>query len=101
MIHALCVETVVFPAVGQGEAATSSGTRSIFDKIARAKHGSLWWYAGLQVARELIHHHIKAERERLFPQIEKRLGAAELEEVGRRYELARGKLTLLEEAKAA
>jgi iron-sulfur cluster repair protein YtfE (RIC family) len=101
VIHALCVETVVFPAVGQGEAATSAGTRSVFDKLARAHPGSLWWYAGLQVARDLIRHHVKAECEILFPQLEQRFAAAELEDIGRRFELARDKLTLLEEAKAA
>lgn len=101
VIHALCVETVVFPALADVERATSSGTRAIFDKIAGARPNSLQWHARVNVARELILHHIQAERDLLFDQIARRLDEAAMAEMGRNFERAREKLTLLEEAKAA
>jgi hypothetical protein len=100
VIHALCVEHVVFPALADVEHATSSGTRDIFDKLARARPGSIQWHAQLHVAYELIIHHIRAECEILFDQLARRLDTEGLEEMGRRFELAREKLTLLEEVKA-
>lgn len=101
VIHALCVETVVFPALAGVEHATSADTRSIFMKLARARPHTLQWHASLNIARELIRRHIEAERTGLFSRLAQRLDAAALEDMGRKFELARGKLTLLEEAKAA
>jgi hypothetical protein len=101
VIHALCVETVVFPALSGVEHATSSGTRAIFDTVAQARPGSMKWHARLKAARELIEHHIGAERDLLFAQIARRLDGAAMQEMGRNFERARDKLTLLEEAKAA
>src|SRR6266700_3033507 len=74
---------------------------SLFEKLSRARPGTLEWNARLNVARELIARHIDKEHEDMFEQLGRRFEAAQLREMGRRFELARDKLTLLEDAKAA
>ena len=44
---------------------------------------------------------IETEHDEVFPRLAQRFGAAELAELGRNFQSAREKLTLLEEAKAA
>ena len=113
VIHALAEESVVYRALEGVEGGASCGTRSderfvehelveaLFDKLARLKPGSLEWRARLNVARDLIARHIESEHDDMFARLSRHFDAAGLAELGRRFELAREKLTLLEEAKAA
>ena len=113
VIHALAEETVVYRALEGVEAGGQGKTRAderfvehelvegLFEKLSRSRPGTLEWNARLSVARELIMRHIDTEHDEIFPQLERRLKPDELVELGRRFEIARDKLTLLEEAKAA
>ena len=113
VIHALAEETVVYRVLEGVEAALESKTRAderfiehelvegLFEKLSRSRPGTLEWHARLNVARELIVRHIETEHEGMFAQLQQRFDAAGLREMGRRFELAREKLTMLEEAKAA
>jgi hypothetical protein len=113
VIHALAEETVVYRALEGAEAALESKTRAderfiehelvegLFEKLSRCRVGSLEWHARINVARGLILRHIETEHEEMFAQLANRFDQAALLEMGRRFELAREKLTLLEEAKAA
>jgi hypothetical protein len=113
VIHALAEESVVYRALEGAEGAAFAGTRSderfvehelveaLFEKLARLKPGSQEWGARLNVARDLIARHIESEHDELFSRLGRQFDAQGLEELGRRFELARDKLTLLEEAKAA
>jgi hemerythrin-like domain-containing protein len=113
VIHALAEETVVYRALEGIEAANDSSSRAderfvehelvegLFEKLTRSKPGALEWHARLNVARELIMRHIETEHADTFTALGQRFGAEQLEELGRRFQLARDKLTMLEEAKAA
>jgi hypothetical protein len=113
VIHALAEETVVYRALEGIEAANDSSSRAderfvehelvegLFDKLSRSRPGTLEWNARLNVARELILRHIDTEYADTFAALEERFGQDQLEELGRRFQLAREKLTMLEEAKAA
>ena len=113
VIHALAEETVVYRALEGAEGRvppdTLAGERfvehelveGLFEKLSRVKPGSLEWRARLQVARDLIARHIEAEHQDLFVRLERHFDAAGRAELARRFDLARDKLALLEEAKAA
>jgi len=113
VIHALAEESVVYRALEGVEGGPSAGTRSderfvehelveaLFDKLAHLKPGSHEWRARLNVARDLIARHIESEHDDMFARLSRHFDAAGLADLGRRFELAREKLTLLEEAKAA
>jgi hemerythrin superfamily protein len=113
VIHALAEETVVYRAIEGLEAANDSNSRAderfvehelvegLFDKLTRSRPGTLEWHARLNVARDLIMRHIETEHADTFAQLGKRFDSEGLEELGRRFLLAREKLTMLEEAKAA
>jgi hemerythrin superfamily protein len=113
VIHALAEETVVYHAIEGAEGVASVGTRSderfvehelvegLFEKLGRLKPGSHEWRARLNVARDLIARHIESEHDDMFARLSRHFDAEGLSELGRRFELAREKLTLLEEAKAA
>jgi hypothetical protein len=113
VIHALAEESVVYRALEGAEGGPSAGTRSderfvehelveaLFDKLGRLKPGSHEWRARLNVARDLIARHIESEHDDMFARLTRHFDAEGLAELGRRFELAREKLTLLEEAKAA
>ena len=113
MIHALAEETVVYRALEGAEAAGSSGSRAderfvehelvenVFDKLSAGRPRTLEWRARLNVVRDLMARHIETEHEETFTQLAERFDAEELCELGRRFQLARAKLTMLEEAKAA
>ncbi|HZZ93435.1 MAG TPA: hemerythrin domain-containing protein [Usitatibacter sp.] len=111
VIHALAEETVVYNALEglQGAASTRADERfvehelveGLFDKLSRGRPGTLEWDARLNVARSLILRHIEAEHEDLFARLATRFDTARLVELGQRFQLAREKLNLLEEAKAA
>ena len=113
VIHALAEETVVYRALEGVEAANESSARAderfiehelvegLFDKLSRSRPGTLEWHARLNVARELIMRHIEKEHEEMFAQLGKRYDVDALRDMGHRFELAREKLTMLEEAKAA
>jgi hypothetical protein len=113
VIHALAEETVVYKALEGAEANGKSETRAderfiehelvegLFEKLSRSRPGTHEWNARLNVARELVARHIEAEHEDMFARLARNFGGPQLREMGRRFELARGKLTMLEEAKAA
>jgi hypothetical protein len=113
VIHALAEETVVYKTLEGAEADRESKTRAderfiehelvegLFEKLARSRPGTLEWTARLNVARELIARHIEAEHDDMFARLARNFTGPQLREMGRRFELARDKLTLLEEAKAA
>jgi hypothetical protein len=113
VIHALAEETVVYKTLEGAEANRDSKTRAderfiehelvegLFEKLSRSRPGTLEWNARLNVARELIARHIEAEHDEMFLRLAQNFTGPQLREMGRRFELARDKLTLLEEAKAA
>ena len=112
VIHALAEETVVYRVL---ESVESSGAHTraderfiehelvegLFEKLSRSRPGTHEWHARLSVVRDLILRHIKTEQEGMFAQLEKRFDSQKLVEMAQRFELAREKLTMLEEAKAA
>jgi hypothetical protein len=113
MIHALAEETVVYKTLEGTEGNRDSRTRAderfiehelvegLFEKLSRSRPGTLEWNARLNVARELIARHIEAEHDDMFTRLALNFTGPQLREMGRRFELARDKLTMLEEAKAA
>jgi hypothetical protein len=114
MTHALAEETVVYRALEGVEAANDSrNTRAderfvehelvegLFDKLSRSRPGTLEWHARVNVAAELIKRHIETEHEDTFAALGERFDQEQLDEIGRRFTLARDKLHMLEEAKAA
>jgi hemerythrin-like domain-containing protein len=113
VIHALAEETVVYRAIEGAEGLKGSKSNAderfiehelvegLFEKLTRSRPGSLEWTARLSVARELIARHIETEHEELFARLERNFDEKELREIGHRFSLAREKLQLLEEAKAA
>ena len=114
VIHALAEETVVYRALEGVEAANDSKSsraderfvehelvEGLFDKLTRTRPGTLEWHARINVARELIVRHIETEHADTFDALAKRFDAEQLAEIGSRFQLARDKLTMLEEAKAA
>jgi hypothetical protein len=113
VIHALAEETVVYRAL-EGAEATGGGksnaderfiehelVEELFQKLSRSRPGSLEWTARINVARELIARHIETEHEEMFTRLARSFDAAQLQEIGHRFTLARDKLRMLEEAKAA
>jgi hypothetical protein len=113
VIHALAEETVVYRALEGIEAANDATSRAderfvehelvegLFDKLTRSRPGTLEWHARLNVARDLIMRHIETEHADTFEALGKRFDAETLAELGERFLLARDKLMMLEEAKAA
>ena len=111
VIHALAEETVVYNALEglQGVSSTRAAERfvehelveGLFDKLADGRPGTIEWRARLNVLRSLIARHIDGEHEDLLARLATRFDTARLEDLGQRFQLARDKLTLLEEAKAA
>jgi len=113
VIHALAEEAVVYRAIEGAEGLRGSKSNAderfiehelvegLFEKLTRSRPGSLEWTARINVARELIARHIESEHEDLFARLEKSFDAEALAEIGHRFTLARDKLQLLEEAKAA
>jgi Hemerythrin HHE cation binding domain len=112
VIHALAEETVVYRAL-EGAPSSASSARAderfvehdlidgLFEKLARGRPGSHEWTARLAVVRELIARHIQTEHEETFAGLAQRFEGEKLCEMGRQFQLARDKLTMLEEAKAA
>jgi len=111
VIHALAEETVIYRALEAIEkhAEANSDERfvehelveGLFEKLARLRPGTHEWRARLNVARDLIARHIENEHCDPFARLARRFDADELTQMGRRFDLAREKLSLLEEAKAA
>jgi len=114
MTHALAEETVVYRALEGVEAANDSrNTRAderfvehelvegLFEKLSRSRPGTIEWHARINVAGDLIRRHIETEHEDTFRALGERFEQEQLDEIGRRFRLAHGKLTMLEEAKAA
>jgi hypothetical protein len=111
VIHALAEETVIYRALDGLEKGTEPQSderfvehelvEALFEKLARLRPGTHEWKARLNVARDLIARHIENEHCDLFARLARHFDAGELAEMGQRFELAREKLSLLEEAKAA
>ena len=113
MIHALAEEAVVYRALEGAAVAACSATRaderfvehelveSVFDKIAASRPRSIEWNARVNVVRDLIARHIESEHAETFAQLAGSFDTEELREMGNNFILAREKLTMLEEAKAA
>jgi hemerythrin superfamily protein len=113
VIHALAEETVIYkalegpPVAGPVQARADERfvehelVEELFEKLMRVKPATTEWNARLNVARALIARHIETEHEELFVQLESRFDADGLAEMGERFALAREKLAMLEEAKAA
>lgn len=114
VIHALAEETVVYRALEGVEAANDSrGSRAderfvehelvegLFGKLSRSRPGTIEWHARINVAGELMKRHIETEHADTFAALAERFEQEQLDELGRRFQLARDKLTMLEEAKAA
>ena len=113
VIHALAEETVVYRAL-EGMAADATPTvqaderfiehelvEGLFDKLSRSRPGAVEWTARLNVARELIRRHIESEHDEMFTRLDRNFDIEALRELGHRFALAREKLALLEDAKAA
>jgi hemerythrin-like domain-containing protein len=113
VIHALAEETVVYRAIEGAEGMTGARSHAderfiehelveeIFQKLTRSRPGSLEWRARINVARELIARHIESEHDELFARLARNFDEASRREIGHRFSLAREKLRMLEEAKAA
>lgn len=113
VIHALAEETVVYRALegaaGEAQADARAAERfvehelveGLFDKLSRNRPGSGEWNARLHVVRDLVTRHIDTEQDETYQRLAQRFSTAELEEIGERFESARSKLALLEDAKAA
>ena len=114
VIHALAEETVVYRALEGVEAANDSKNsraderfvehelvEGLFEKLSRSRPGTIEWHARINVAGDLIRRHIETEHEDTFRALGERFEQEQLDELGRRFRLAHGKLTMLEEAKAA
>ncbi len=111
VIHALAEETVVYRVLESVESAGSGRAderfiehelvEGLFEKLSRSRPGTHEWHARLNVARDLILRHIHTEQDGMFAQLAQRFDREKLVELGQRFELAREKLTMLEEAKAA
>ena len=109
MVHALAEETVVYRAIEGAAPARRADERfvehelveSLFEKIARARHGTLEWHARINVVRELMSRHTQSEEGSLFADLDERFSAGELVEMGDKFVLARDKLAMLEAAKKA
>ena len=113
VIHALAEETVVYRALEGAETHADPKTQAderfiehelvegLFEKLTRSRPGTLEWTARLNVARELIARHIESEHEDMFNRLSRNFEGAALREMGHRFSLAREKLQMLEDAKAA
>jgi hemerythrin superfamily protein len=113
VIHALAEETVVYRALdGVSKDANPPMhaderfiehelVEGLFDKLTRSRPGTIEWTARLNVARELIRRHIESEHDEMFTRLDRNFDAQALRELGRRFQIAREKLAMLEEAKAA
>lgn len=113
VIHALAEETVVYRALEGAEGLTGRKSSAderfiehelveeLFQKLTRSRPGSLEWKARINVARELIARHIESEHEEMFGRLAQNFDEASLREIGHRFALAREKLQMLEDAKAA
>jgi hypothetical protein len=73
----------------------------LFDRLSRVRPGPAAWKARLDAAGAPIARHFGAEHRELCARLAREFDVPRLHELGCRYELAREKLTLLEQAKAA
>jgi hypothetical protein len=113
VIHALAEETVVYRALEGAEGVRASQSNAderfiehelvegLFEKLTRSRPGSLEWNARFIVARELIARHIESEHREMFERLANAFDPTALLEIGHRFALAREKLQMLEDAKAA
>src|SRR4051812_37602552 len=112
VIHALAEETVVYRALEGVEASASSARADerfvehdlvdgLFQKLERGRPGTAEWTAQLSVVRDLIARHIETEHDETFSHLARRFDSEGLCDLGHQFKLAREKLTMLEEAKAA
>lgn len=112
MTHALAEETVVYRTLEGVQATSSSSDASMrffehrradrhFERVLRHRAGTRGWIDALDALRNFIARHVATEEEDTFIQLAGRLDQVGLCEMGRRFQLARTKLRMLEDAKAA
>ncbi len=111
VIHALAEETVVYRELEarEGGPGTHAGERfveheiveGLLEKLSNIRPGTIEWKARLNVARDLIEQHFESERDEIFERLTRQFDRVGRVEMGRRFGLAREKLALLEDAKAA
>jgi len=113
VIHTLAEEAVVYHAL-EGEQ-TDIGPRKraderfidhkllecFLDRLSRSRPGTPQWAARLTVACKLIRRHVEAQDDEMFAELARHFDAIDLRDMGNRFELAREKFTVLEQAKAA
>jgi len=110
--HALAEEMVVYRALEGVEAASSSVRADerfaehdlvdgLFDKLVRGRRSTSHWKTRLGLLRDLIAGHAASEQEETFARLSQRLDPEGMCELGRQFQLARRKLRMLEDAKAA
>ena len=112
MTHALAEESVVYRAL-DGVQSADSGTRAddrfaehewvvgIFDGLSQTRPGTPEWHARLDSLRDLMARHAEGEQPLMFARLGSQFDPETLLAMGRNFELARNKLTFLEDAKAA
>lgn len=112
MSHTLAEETVVYRALesvqsGKGHSPADARfveherVEALLDSLTGIAPGTLEWHVRLAAARDLISRHIEAEHASMFTRLAERHDVVELVEMGDRFQSARAKLSMLEEAKAA
>lgn len=113
MIHALTQESVVYRALEGADATASSGNQAdqrflehelvetLLETLSEVSPKALEWQVRMNVVRRLIQARIDAEQTVIFPLLAERFDAGKLRQLGEQFAMARGKLTLLEELKAA
>ena len=110
--HALAEEAVVYRALEGAEATASSSDVSVrfvehrradglFEKVLRHRAGTREWKDRLDVLRDFVARHVATEQDGTFIRLAGKLDDDGLCEMGRRFASARGKLLMLEQAKAA
>ncbi len=52
------------------------------------------WVAKIKVIRENVQHHVKEEEEEIFPKARQSLSSSDLEDMGSRFEEAKGKVPM-------
>ncbi|MEO5693846.1 MAG: hemerythrin domain-containing protein [Usitatibacter sp.] len=110
--HALAEETVVYRTLDGVQVTSSPSDASMrfvehrradrhFEKVLHHRAGTRDWIDALDALRDFIARHVAAEQEDTFMRLAGRFDRRGLCEMGRRFQLARTKLRMLEDAKAA
>jgi len=110
--HALAEEAVVYRALEGVQATASPSDASkrfvghsradrLFEKALRHRAGTLEWIERIDAVRDYITRHAAKEEDGTFTRLAGKLDEDGLCQMGRQFASARGKLLMLEQAKAA